>query len=79
MSDFVLFLSLLYRWIFGDSAFVLGRASEKEKKQERQVGFKGRYIFLKIWFLTNFMKVIDIFKNGVIHINLVNIQDMIFF
>ena len=42
MSDFVLILSSLYRWIFGDSAFVLGRASEKEKKQERQVGFKER-------------------------------------
>ena len=42
MSDFVLILSSLYRWIFGDSAFVLGRASEKEIKQELHVGFKGR-------------------------------------
>ena len=41
MSDFVLILSLLYRWIFGDSAFVLGRASEKERENERQVNFKG--------------------------------------
>ena len=46
MSDFVLILSSLYRWVFGDSAFVLGRASEKEeKKQEGQVGFKERYFF----------------------------------
>ena len=27
----MLILSLLDRWIFGDSAFILGRASEKEK------------------------------------------------
>ena len=33
MSDFVLILSLLYRWIFDNSAFVLGRASEKEKNK----------------------------------------------
>ena len=42
MSEFVLILSSLNRWIFGDSAFILGRASEKEKKQERHVGLKGR-------------------------------------
>ena len=42
MSDFVLILSSLYCWIFGGSAWVFGHASEKEKKQERQVGFKGR-------------------------------------
>ena len=41
MSDFVLILSSLYRWIFGGSAFVLGRTSEREKNKERQVGFKG--------------------------------------
>ena len=42
MFDFVLILSLLYWWIFGGSALVLGHASKKEKKQGRQVGFKGR-------------------------------------
>ena len=31
MSDFVLILSLLYCWIFGGSALVFGRASEKRK------------------------------------------------
>ena len=31
MSDLVLILSLLYCWIFGGSALVLGRASEKKK------------------------------------------------
>ena len=31
MSDFVLILSLLFCWLFDDSAFVLGHASEKEK------------------------------------------------
>ena len=42
MADFVLILTSLYCWIFGGSALVLGHASEKEKKQERQVGFKER-------------------------------------
>ena len=31
MSDFVLILSLLYCWLFNDSALVLGVASEKDK------------------------------------------------
>ena len=32
----------------------------KKKKQERQVGVKGRYNFLKILFFSTFMTVIDI-------------------
>ena len=43
MSNFVLILYLLYWWIFGGSALVLGHASEKEKKQERQ----GKVIFFE--------------------------------
>ena len=31
MSDFVLILSLLYCWLFNDSALFLGVASEKDK------------------------------------------------
>ena len=47
MSDFVLIITSLYRWIFGDSAFVLGRASEKEKnKGVKLVSREGN--FLKI-------------------------------
>ena len=47
MSDFMLILSSLYCWIFGGSALVLGHASEKERKKERQVVFKGKLTFLK--------------------------------
>ena len=43
MSDFVLILFLLYCWIFGGSALVWGHTSEKEKKQECQVGFKVNF------------------------------------
>ena len=44
MSDFVLILSSLYRWIFGDSAFILGCASEKEKnKSVKLVSRKGKF------------------------------------
>ena len=42
MSDFVLIFFLLYRWIFGDSAFVLGRASEKEEKKRASSWFQGK-------------------------------------
>ena len=44
-----------------------------EWKTKKQVGFKERQTFLKIWFLTTFMKVIDIFENNIDHINLLNI------
>ena len=35
MADFVLILSLLYCRLFDDSALVLDRASEKDKKNNR--------------------------------------------
>ena len=73
MSDFVMILSLLYWWIFGGSALVLGRASEKEKNKSVKLVSGESKLFLKIWFFTTFMKVIDIFKNGIHHTNLVNI------
>ena len=44
MSDFVLILSSLFRWIFGDSAFDFGRASEKEKnKIVKLVSREGKF------------------------------------
>ena len=44
MSDFVLILSLLYWWIFGGSALVLGHASEKEKnKSVKLVSKEGKF------------------------------------
>ena len=43
MPDFVLILSLLYCKIFGGSALVLGRASEKEKnKSVKLVSREGK-------------------------------------
>ena len=39
-----------------------GSCEWERKKQEHQVGFKGKLTFLQIRFLTTFMKVIDIFK-----------------
>ena len=39
MSDFVLTLSLLYYWLSGGSALVMGPVGEKPKKLYRQVGF----------------------------------------
>ena len=55
---------------------VLGRASEKEtNKTVKLVSREGKF-FLKIWFLTTFMKVIDIFENDIHHINLLDIKDM---
>ena len=47
MSDFVLILSLLYCWLSGGSALVLGRAGEKTKELYRQVGFMENNIFLE--------------------------------
>ena len=46
MSDFVLILSLLYRWIFGDYAFVLGHASGKEKTRLSS-WFQGKVNFFE--------------------------------
>ena len=46
MSDFVLILSLLYCWIFGGSALVLGCASEKNKSV-KLVSREGEYIYFK--------------------------------
>ena len=61
MSDFMLILSSLYCWIFGGSACVFGRASEKEKKQKPQVGFKGRLTFFEDLIFNYFMTVIVMF------------------
>ena len=47
MSDLVLILSLLYCWLFGGSALVLGCASEKVKKQDCQVGFREGNFFVE--------------------------------
>ena len=49
MSDFMFILSSLYWWYWGVLLwFWVVRV--KKKKQERQVGFKERLTFLKIWF-----------------------------
>ena len=66
----LIFALLMDIWWF---CFGFGSCEWKRKKQDRQVGFKGRQTFLKIWFLTTFMKIIDIFKNDIHHINLLNI------
>ena len=39
MSDFVLILSLLYCWLFGGSALVLGPAGEKPKNSTVKLGW----------------------------------------
>ena len=46
MSDFVLILSSLYRWIFGDSAFVLG-VPVKKKKTGASSWFQGKVNFFE--------------------------------
>ena len=45
MSDFVLILSLLYCWLFDDSALVFGVASEKDKNNS--VKLVSWEVFLK--------------------------------
>jgi hypothetical protein len=60
MSDFVLILSLLYCWLFDDSALVLGVASEKDKTNSVKLVSWEVKLFRKINFLTNFTTVIDI-------------------
>ena len=43
LPDSVLILSLLYCWLFDDSAFVLGRGSEKDKNISVQlVSWEGK-------------------------------------
>ena len=61
MPHFVVILSLLYCWLFDDSALVLGCASEKDKKNSvKLVSWEVKP--LKIEFLPTFMTVIDIQK-----------------
>ena len=59
MSDFVLILSLFYRWLFDDSALVLGCASEKDKNNSVKLVSWEVKLFCKIELLTTFMTVID--------------------
>ena len=84
LIQMILPLHFTHAWICVDLVFALlldiwWLCKWKRKKQERQVGFKGRKTFLKIWFLTNFMTVFDISLNGIHHINLVKIVDMKYF
>ena len=60
MPDFALILSLLYCWLFDDSALVLGRGSEKDKNNSVKLGSLEGQLFCKIKFLTTFLTVIDI-------------------
>ena len=62
--------------MFGGSSLVLGRASEKEKHKIVKLVSKEGKLFLKIWFLTTFMKVTDIFKKGINGKNAVKIKDI---
>ena len=60
MSDFVFILSLLYCWLFDDSALVLGVASEKDKNNSAKLVSWEVKPFLKNLILTTFTTVIDI-------------------
>ena len=78
MSDFVLILPLLYCWLFGISALVLGRANEKEQnKNVKFVSREGKLFFNLIF--QHFYHIHYYFLNGIHHINLVNILDMKYF
>jgi hypothetical protein len=59
MSDFVLILSLLYCWLFDDSALVFGCASEKDESNSVKLVSWEVKPFKKIKFLPTFMTVID--------------------
>ena len=54
MSDFVLILSLLYCWLSGGSALVLGRAGQKPENYTVKLGTKQFKLFnkKKIFFAT---------------------------
>ena len=60
MPDFVMILSLLYCWLFDDSALVLGRGSKKDKIYSVKLGSWEVKLFCKIKCFTTFMTVIDI-------------------
>ena len=52
MSDFVLTLSLLYCWLFDDSALVLGHGSEKDKNKSwfhGKLNISEKSKFLLLW------------------------------
>ena len=75
MSDFVLNLSLLYCWIFGGSAWVLGCKSDKEKNKSVKLVSREGKLFENL-LLTTFLTVNDILTNGNHHISLVKIEDV---
>ena len=60
MSDFVLILSLLYCWLSGGSALVLGRASEKPKNYTVKLGLLKVNFFRKIRFFATFLTVMTV-------------------
>ena len=71
MPDFMLILSLLYCWLFGVSALVLGRGSKKEEKNRASSWFQEKINFFLLNLILT-MTVIDIWekkKNGIHHLN----------
>ena len=58
----MLILSSLYRWVFGDSAFVLGHAIEKEKNKSVKLVSRDGKLFWKFYFQPHLWKSLT-FRN----------------